>query len=218
MACVAACWRQALQVAGRYYTVDELMRLLHRDQDFWGRGGGVTLTGGEPLLQKDFLLALLRRCRSACMHTALETSAHADPDLVLQVGQWVDWLFIDVKHMNSAAHRQETGVGNELILKNLAALVAAGRPERLVVRVPLVPGFNDSAANLEATAELVAGPGLSEVNLLPFHRLGSSKYEQLGLEYHYASRAAPSSEELLRAGQAFFRHGLRCYLGGETPF
>ena len=102
---------------------------------------------------------------------------------MLEILQWTDWLFIDLKHIDAAAHRAGTGVSNELILRNISAVAAAGWDGRLVIRVPVVPGFNDTAENLRATAEFVAGLHsskedilLSEVNLLPFHRLGQSKY------------------------------------------
>jgi pyruvate formate lyase activating enzyme len=225
MDCVRACLHEALKVAGRVYTVDELMRILTRDMNFWGDQGGVTFSGGEPLLQAEFLLALLRRCRASYIHTAVETCAHVETDLLLEILQWTDWLFIDLKHIDPAAHRAGTGVGNELILRNIAAVAAAGWDGRLVIRVPVVPGFNDSAENLRATAEFVAGlhPSkedvpLLEVNLLPFHRLGQSKYEQLGIEYPYAQVAPPAREEMLAGRRIFEDAGLQCYVDFETPF
>jgi len=216
--CVQACLSEALQVTGRHYTVDELMRILSRDQGFWGSQGGVTFSGGEPLCQPEFLLAVLQRCRACYMHTAVETSAHAETDLLLEVLQWTDWLFADLKHMDSAVHRAEIGVGNELILRNIAALAASGWDGRLIIRVPVVPGFNDTVENLQATAAFVAELGLKEVNLLPFHRLGSSKYEQLGLDYKYAHVTSPSQEAMRSHQHLFAATGLRCYVGSETPF
>lgn len=216
--CASACLHEALRVAGRAYTVDELLRVLRRDQDFWGRGGGVTFSGGEPLAQPEFLLAALQECRASYMHTAVETCAHVETALLLQVLRWTDWLFVDLKHMDSAAHRAGTGAGNELILRNIEAVAAAGWPGRFIVRVPIVPGFNDAAENLQAMAGFVARLGLREVNLLPFHRLGASKYEQLGLNYPYAHTEPPSQEVLLAAGRIFAAAGLRCYTGAEAPF
>jgi pyruvate formate lyase activating enzyme len=216
--CVKACLSEALQVAGRIYTVDELMRILVRDQGFWGSQGGVTFAGGEPLFQAEFLLAALARCRSNYMHTTVETSAYAGTDVFMEVLKWTDAVFIDIKHMDSVAHRSGTGAANELILQNIAAAASAGWDRRLIIRVPVVPGYNDTVENLHATAAFVAGLGLKEVNLLPFHRLGHSKYEQLGLNYEYAQVESPSSEVLSSYQRMFEAAGLQCYVGSETPF
>lgn len=216
--CVHACLHEALTIAGRDYTVDQLMAILQRDQDFWGARGGVTFSGGEPLVQAKFLLAVLQRCRATRMHTAVETCAHVDTDILLEVVQWTDWLFIDIKHMDSATHQAGTGVGNELILRNIEAVVAAKWGGRLVIRIPIVPGYNDTAENLGATAAFVRRLHRPEVNLLPFHRLGSSKYEQLGLAYEYASVEPPSPETMRAAQRIFADAGMSCYVGFATPF
>ena len=218
MDCVRACLSQALQIVGRAYTVDELMRILARDQGFWGSQGGVTFSGGEPLFQAEFLSAVLERCRSSYMHTAVETSAHADTDVLMEVLRRTDWMFIDIKHMDSATHRAETGVGNELILHNVEAVARAAWDGRLIIRVPIVPGYNDTAANLQATGAFLAELGLKEVNLLPFHRLGRSKYEQLGLHYKYAQAESPSPGVMRLHQRIFEAAGLQCYVGSETPF
>lgn len=217
MDCVAACLSQALRVAGQNYTVDELLHILLRDQGFWGGHGGVTFGGGEPLFQADFLLAVLGQCRSNYMHTTVETCAHANTDVFMEVLKWTDAMFVDLKHMDAAAHRSGTGVDNELILHNIEAAASTRWDGRLIVRVPIVPGYNDTDGNLEATAAFMARLKLKEVNLLPFHRLGQSKYEQLGLDYEYAQMATPSSESL-RLHQAIFEAaGLSCYVGSEIP-
>ncbi len=218
MGCVQACLNEALRVAGRSYVVDELLRILTRDQGFWGGQGGVTFSGGEPLLQKEFVAAVLERCRSVYMHTAIETSAFVETDFLLQVLQWTDWLFIDLKHMDSAVHQAETGAGNGLILGNIAAVASSGWNGRLVIRVPIVPGFNDTVDNFQATARFVKRLHLPEVNILPFHRLGNSKYEQLGSKYKYAEIASPSKETISTAQRIFEAVGLRCYVGYQTPF
>ena len=217
--CVAACLNQALTSAGRTYTVAELMAILVRDQGFWGADGGVTFSGGEPLSQPEFLETVLRLCRAGYIHTAVETSAYTDRDLLLSLLPWIDWLLVDIKHMDADAHRAETGVGNERIIENLEAVASAGWAGRLIVRVPIIPGYNDSAENLQTTAQFVRELALHEVNLLPFHRLGTGKYEQLGLDYgRYAHLAPPTPEALRSHQQVFFAAGLSCYVGSETPF
>lgn len=216
--CVRACLKEALKIAGRTFTVEALMKILQRDQGYWGEGGGVTFTGGEPLQQPEFLLAVLKACRSHYIHTAVETSAYAKTETLLEVQKLIDWMFIDIKHMDAAAHERETGVSNELILKNIEAAAAALWNGRLVIRVPVIPGFNDGEENLAATVGFMKKNRLEEVNLLPFHRLGSSKYGQLGLEYAYAGREAPSGEAMAKAAGFFEAAGLRCSFGSQTPF
>jgi len=218
MECVQACLHEALKIAGCAYTVDELMRILIRDQGFWGDQGGVTFSGGEPLCQPEFILAVLERCRSAGIHTALETCAYMETPMLLEILPWTDWLFIDLKHIDSAVHQAKTGVGNELILHNIAAVAAAGWDGRLVIRVPVVPGFNDTLENFQAIAEFMKRLHLKEVNLLPFHRLGSSKYQQLGLDYAYSHISPPSKEIMQTAQRIFIAAGLSCYADFETPF
>jgi pyruvate formate lyase activating enzyme len=218
MDCVKACLSEALQIAGRTYTVDELVRILVRDQGFWGSQGGVTFSGGEPLFQAEFLLAVLAKCRSNYMHTTVETSAHINADVLTEILKWTDWMFIDIKHMDSAAHRTETGAGNELILQNIEVAASTAWDGRLIIRVPIVPGYNDTVENLRATAAFMLKLNLKEINLLPFHRLGHSKYEQLGLDYEYAHVPRPSREALWSHQRIFETAGLQCYIGSETPF
>jgi pyruvate formate lyase activating enzyme len=198
--------------------VDELLRILVRDQGYWGSRGGVTFSGGEPLFQTEFLLAVLAMCRSNYMHTTVETCAHTNTDVLMEVLKLTDAMFIDVKHMDSDAHHSGTGVDNELILQNIEVAAATAWEGRLIIRVPIVPEYNDTVENLRATAAFVARLKLTEVNLLPFHRLGHSKYEQLGLDYEYAQVPTPSREALGLYQRIFETAGLRCYVGSETPF
>jgi pyruvate formate lyase activating enzyme len=218
MKCVKACLNQALRIVGRSCTIDDLMRDLVRDQQFWGSRGGVTFGGGEPLFQAEFLLALLEKCRANYMHTTIETSAHADTHTFMEVLKRTDAVFIDIKHMDPSAHLSGTGVGNELILRNIEAAASSGWDGQLIIRVPVVPGFNDTPENLEATAEFMTKIQLKEVNLLPFHRLGHSKYEQLGLDDPYAQVPAPSMQAMRSFQHIFRAAGLQCSIGSETAF
>ena len=120
--------------------------------------------------------------------------------------------------MDSGRHREGTGVPNELILDNLRWISRTNWPGRLVVRTPVVPGFNDTVANAEATAECLAEIGLSEINLLPFHRLGASKYEQLGMSYEYAEQPAVGQEALEALAAVYREKAITCHLGADTPF
>jgi pyruvate formate lyase activating enzyme len=130
----------------------------------------------------------------------------------------IDFAFIDIKHMNPIAHTKETGVSNELILDNIISLAKNNWSGRLVIRIPLIPGFNDDEENLINTAEFMIKHGLSEINILPFHRLGESKWRQCGLEYPYADTKMQSKETLQSAGKIFTQKGLKCYIGHETIF
>ncbi|MGV8121582.1 MAG: glycyl-radical enzyme activating protein [Candidatus Xenobiia bacterium LiM19] len=216
--CVEGCYRDALKASGAWYTISSLMKELERDRRFWGAGGGVTFGGGDPVVQHRFVSEALKTCRSHYIHTALETSACCSFEILREVLLHVDWAFIDVKHMDSLRHCEATGLGNEEILRNISALASSGWKGRLIVRIPLITGFNDSEDNLAASAGFLRSCGIGEVNLLPFHRLGASKYEQLGLCYDYASLESPGSEHLKTCGALMEQQGLRCYLGYETPF
>ncbi|MFC2099600.1 glycyl-radical enzyme activating protein [Candidatus Bipolaricaulota bacterium] len=216
--CVSACLNGALEVSGRRLSLRELLRILERDRDYWGPRGGVSFSGGEPLNQPEFLLAALDACRANYIHTVIETSAHADAQLVSEVARRSDWMFVDLKHMDSARHRAGTGVDNERILANLEALASSPRKARVVVRIPIVPGFNDSRANLSDSARFLARLGLTEVNLLPFHRMAESKYTQLGSDYAHTSTQPPTADEMETHRQIFVSAGLDCHIGAETPY
>jgi len=216
--CAKACSVEGLRVCGREMTVAELMRILNRDRQYWGQGGGVTFTGGEPLFQKDFIRELLRRCQRDYIHTAVETTAHTDPDFLLSVLPHLEWIFVDIKHMDPEQHREKTGVPNDLILANIRRIARANWPGRLIVRQPVIPGFNDTAENAAATADFLREVGLEEVNILPFHRLGDSKWTQLGLTYAYSGQESPPAETMEAIQKVYQGKGLVCYVGYKTPF
>ena len=158
----------------------DVLREALSDAAFYEDGGGLTLTGGEPLLQPAFAEALLRLAKAERLNTAIETTGNAPWETIEAVSPYVDlWLF-DLKHMDSPAHRKWTGLGNELILSNLRRLAASGAPIR--VRMPLIPEVNSSEDNLRRTGEFVAGLGgaVRSLDLLPYHKLARAKYEALG--------------------------------------
>lgn len=205
-------------MVGRYVTVQELMDTVHRDRAYWGSGGGVTLGGGEPLAQPEFTLALLKELHDAYVHTAMETCANVPWARLEKALQYLDWIFVDIKHMDPEKHKQETGVTNELILKNIERIAALGESPRIIPRMPVVPGYNDSDNNVLAVAKFLGKIGKSEVNLLPFHRLGVSKYEQLGLDYVYKDTQPLSVERMNQIRKLFEQERISCYVGSETPF
>jgi pyruvate formate lyase activating enzyme len=216
--CVRACYPQALQASGREWTVDALMRVLSRDRQYWGPDGGVTFGGGDPLAQKTFLMAMLERCHEAAMHVAIETSAAVPTFDLLDILPLVSWLFVDLKHIDNDRHMAGTGRGNGDILANISALARSAWPGRLVVRTTIVPGYNDDGEQASAAASFLTTCGVREVQLLPFHRLGASKYVQLGLPYAYAGCAAVDADQLASLARIYREAGLDCHTGTQTPF
>jgi len=189
--CAEVCPAEARQVVGRSVTVEELLAEILRDRIFFDdSGGGVTFSGGEPLSQPDFLAAALEACRGAGVHTAVDTSGFCRLEDLLRIAPWADLFLFDLKHMDDARHRELTGVSNRRILENLSALagrlaasgaVPVADPPRIRIRVPVIPGMNDDAANFSAVARFAASlPGVRRIDLLPYHAHGLGKLERLG--------------------------------------
>lgn len=216
--CVDACLAGALEPISKEYSVDELMRILSRDRHYWSGNGGVTFSGGDPMVQSTFLLAVLKRCRDAYIHTAIETEGAAETETYLKVMGRIDFAFNDLKCMDSERHRRFTGLGNERVLENIRALASSGWKGRLVLRAPVIEGFNDDEENFHKVGEFMSGIGLTEFNLLPFHRMGVTKWEQLGMDYAFASARPTRPEVLDRLKRALESHGVTCYVGSDTPF
>ncbi len=212
--CVDTCYADARQIAGHNATVDEVMSEIQRDISFYdGSGGGATFSGGEPLLQPAFLLALLRACKASEIHTALDTSGFARWDVLDLVRPFVDLFLYDLKLMDSGRHRKFTGVFNTRILDNLQRLAKLGH--NIIVRVPLIPGVNDDLENLRLTAAFTAGlGGLGRVDVLPYHYAAMSKYERLHRTYRLPGLHTPSEERMQEISQVFEGFGLQVNSGG----
>ncbi len=181
--CVEACAAEALQMPAREMSAAEVLAEVERDRMFYRHsGGGVTISGGEPLMQPAFTSALLRSCRQAGLHTAMETSGLQSWEVFAATLVDLDLLLYDLKLMDPEAHRQYTGASNERILENLERAVARGIPT--VVRIPVIPGFTDQDSNILAMRQLLRGIGpIRRIDLLPYHRLGEAMYARLGREY-----------------------------------
>ena len=217
--CTTACLHEASLLSGKYYSVDDLMKIFQRDRQFWGDKGGVTFSGGEPLLQKEFILEVLKRCKKSYIHVAVETTSCFDTAYYLEAMEYINWVFADIKHMDSDQHKKLTGVENKLILKNIRALADKKDWEGFIVpRIPIIPSSNDSEENIRATAKFVKEIGLELINILPFHRLGESKYRELSKTYQFAEQKPPSEELMLSIKKIIEEEGLVCYVGYETPF
>lgn len=179
--CLYACPDALISVCGREITADALLDRLRKDADFLRDGeGGVTFSGGEPLLQGDFLLTMLHRLRECGIHTAVETSGYAQPELFQNVMQAADYVIMDLKLADPLLHKKFTGVENARILENAAFLRASGKPHEF--RTPLIPGITDTEENLAALREIA---GDSPHELLPYNELAGAKYPMLGMEFPY---------------------------------
>ena len=216
--CVNGCNHDALRISGHHISVDEMMRRIQRDRRYWGSGGGITLTGGEPMLQREFATELLRRCHEGYIHTSIETCGQVPWEALEGALPYLDWIFFDLKHMDSDKHEEGTGQPNGLILENARHLASTRRRYRLIFRMPVIPGFNDDIGNIRATAEFIAETGIKEVNILPIHYLGLSKYDVLGVKCSYDRLVNVSGEKLTEIQGIFREHSVECYIGSSTPF
>lgn len=216
--CVTSCYHEGNVLSGKRYTVEQIIAICQRDRQFWGSGGGVTFSGGEPLLQRNFILPLLKRCREIRINTCIETTASLPSDYFMEAAAMLNWIFVDIKNMDPVAHREKTGADNAQTLKNLRLLGASDLDCFVVVRIPVIPGWNDSEANIRATARFVKECGLEVINLLPFHRLSESKWRQVGREYAFKDMPGMAREELQPHAQWVREEGITCYTGWETPF
>lgn len=217
--CAEVCSSGALQIAGQSMDVEAVIRILQRDRRYWGGDGGVTLTGGEPLLQREFAIALLQRCCETYIDTAVETAGHVAWAVYEECLPYLDWIFFDIKHVDAARHAAWTGRSNGLILDN-ARRLAARFSGRLIFRTPIVPGFNDTGEDLTRIAAFIAAlpRETHEVNLLPLHHLGREKYRKLGAPYFAPDCDVCAPDDLARAAAIFRAAGISCYVAGDTPF
>jgi pyruvate formate lyase activating enzyme len=192
--CVSICPTEALEKVGVYVTVDEVMAEIEKDELFYRKsGGGVTISGGEPLLQGEFVHDLLQACKQRHLHTALDTSGYAHWSVLKSVLEYVDLVLYDVKHMDLQLHKQGTGVGNSLILTNLHRI-----PPKVKVwlRLPLIARYNDSHENVRKVAELALEVKAEKISALLYHEWATGKYSSLGREYSRWGAKPPSAEHV----------------------
>lgn len=192
--CVDACPAKALSKVGEYMTVEEVMAEIERDELFYQRsGGGITISGGEPLLQWQFVYRLLKACKRRHLHTALDTCGYAPWTTLRKVLEYVDLVLYDIKHMEPKAHKEATGKSNRLILSNARM---TSLQTKVWLRIPLIPGFNDSEENLAKLSRLGREIVAEKISILPYHRLAEEKYKQLGKRYTLVGLEPPSQEHL----------------------
>lgn len=213
-ACVAACPAEARQMAGREMTVQEVMAEILQDRVFYEDSlGGVSFSGGEPLMQPQFLRALLEASRAAGLHTVVDTCGFAPQQHLLALATLTDLFLFDLKLMDDARHRAVTGVSNVPILENLQALDQMH--DNIWIRVPVIPGINDGRDDLEAIARFAASiRGVRQVNLLPYHKSGLQKRRRLGHAGAQDDRQPPSAGQMEMAADIFRASGLTAKVGG----
>ncbi len=212
--CLAACPGGAREIIGRRVTVPEVMAEVRKDVIFYDQsGGGATFSGGEPLRQPEFLLALLEASRAEDIRTAVDTTCHAAPQVIRDVAQAADLFLCDIKHMNCERHRQYTGVDNGQILENVYTLAQAGK--EVIIRVPIIPGFNDDRVNIEATASFVQGlKTVRRIDLLPYNRGGVEKAVRLTGGIDLLQAQAPGDGTMNEIAAILRGYGFEVKIGG----
>jgi pyruvate formate lyase activating enzyme len=212
--CVQACQAEAREMVGRRVTAAEVMVEVEKDIVFYDEsGGGVTFSGGEPLMQPEFLYALLQDCKEKEIRTAVDTSGLAAWKTLQRISQSADLILYDLKLMDDASHRRFTGVSNELILSNLQSLASQG--SAIAVRVPIIPGVNDDSTNLSRTGEFVASLArVPPISLLPYHKAGVDKYARLKKNYSLPEIQTPSDERMAEIAAMMMGFGLTVRIGG----
>jgi len=210
--CIEVCTPGALKCYGKETPLEEVYQEVIRDVPFYqDSGGGVTAGGGEPLSQADFVAELFKRCQDAGINTCLDTCGYAASSALEKVLPHTNLALFDVKLMDPSAHQKVTGKSNERILRNLELVAASGVP--VIVRIPVIPGINDSQENITDTARYVTNiNGLGEINLFPYHRFGESKYAMLDRQYSLGELTTPQHshiEELVNIVKSF---GLECQI------
>jgi pyruvate formate lyase activating enzyme len=194
--CVDACYYGAREMSGQEMEVNEVLDIIERDKMFYDMtGGGVTISGGEPLLQTRFVRELTRECRERGIHTAIETTLYANKENVKRALEFIDLVFVDVKHINSYLHEKFTGVRNERILENIEMIDELGK--QFIIRIPFIPGFNDDDDTQKLIYQwAVKLTHLKWIEILPYHRLGMSKYTGLGRSYPMGNVSPVSKQSL----------------------
>lgn len=213
--CATICPTKATEMSGKIITVDEVVELAEKERVFFEESdGGVSFSGGEPLLQPDFLIALLDELGSRKFHRVVDTTGFTTPATLLEVAKRTDLFLYDVKIMNSALHKKYTGVGNDQIHENLRALADQGA--NINVRIPLIAGVNDDDKNINETALFVSSLGgpKKKVNILPYHNIAANKYRRLGTTHDSSDMTEPSKNEIGRVVEIFSQHHLEVKVGG----
>lgn len=207
--CIRTCFQDALSCAGELMTVEDVMKKIRRDSMVYRNKGGVTVSGGDPLLYPEFVAELLRQCQEEGFNTCLESELCVPTKNLEMVMPYIDIYFTDCKIVDESQHIRATGASNKMILQNLA-LIGRECPERMCVRIPIIPGYTDSDENIEAIANMCLQNHFKMVNILPYHKLGSSKYERLGRDYPVPDVKPPTDAQMMHIANIFAAHEIIC--------
>ncbi|MDP3180423.1 MAG: glycyl-radical enzyme activating protein [Bacteroidota bacterium] len=213
--CAEVCPTKAIEISGHPISVAEIMNEIEKERVFFDQsGGGVTFSGGEPLLQSRILIEMLDECGKRGIHRAVDTAGLAITEIILEVAKRTDLFLYDLKLMDSEKHRKWVGVPNEKILDNLKLLAQTG--VKIIIRIPLIGGVNDDAENMEETARFVASLSgeKKEVNLLPYHKIAQTKYQKLGRPDDFQLLEGPTKEAQMHAIAIFQEYGIKASIGG----
>ena len=212
--CADLCPAEAVEIFGKTMTVDEVVAEITKDTVFYDESrGGITVSGGEPLMQPSFSIELLDACKKLEIHRTVDTSGHAETRTIREVATRTDLFLYDLKHMDPEKHTRFTGVSNERILANLQIL--SQKAAEIVIRFPIIPGFNSDQENIDKTGAFISSlPGIRRVNILPYHFTAAAKYKKLGLIFNTSEVVNPSRDFLVSTAGRLEKFGLQVKIGG----
>ncbi len=211
--CAEVCPSEAIELIGKKITLGEAMKEIEKDMVFYEEsGGGVTFSGGEPLLQIDLLDSLLKASKQKGIQTAVDTSGYGPWENFERIMDKVDLFLFDIKHMDDKKHKKYTGVSNESILKNLRKLAQNGN--KIWIRIPIIPGINDDDLNIKMTSDYISSLNIEDVFILPYHSIAMDKYRRLNMEYRISNIQEPMDDEMKIIGQKFKDNGINVKIGG----
>ena len=208
--CVKNCPARALKLEGEKKSVDEVMKIILQDLPFYEEsGGGVTLSGGEAMLQHDFAIELLKALKEKNIHTAIETTGYVSNEIFAEVIKFLDLILFDIKHWDETKHKKKTGVSNVPILKNMKYAIDIGK--EVLPRLPVIPNYNNSLDDAKKFSERLKEVGAKKVQLLPFHQFGENKYKMLGKNYEFTHVKGLHPEDLKDFQKIFLDNGIEAF-------
>lgn len=211
--CTDVCLNEAKEFVGSNITASDLMKELLKDQMFYEQSnGGVTFSGGEPMLYADFLNEVLTRCKRVGLHTAIETSGYAPWEEFGKIIDKVDLFLYDLKIMDNEKHKKYIGADNKLILDNLTKICEEN--SNVIIRMPIIAGINDNCHHIEEVIKYISNLNIIEVNLLPYHKMGMDKYKRVNKTYQLTGNEVPTNEKMNEFAEMFKKAGIKVKIGG----
>lgn len=209
--CVRSCFQDALSVTGQWMTIEDVMKKIHRDSSVYGSKGGITLSGGDPLVYYEFVSELIKRCHEEGINTTLESELCVPRKNLETVMPNIDLYLVDLKIVNEQKHIIATGLSNKQILENLR-LIGQTCPEKICLRVPIIPGFTDSYENINSIGDFCAENHIRLVDILSYHKLGATKHERLNSEYQLYNVKEPDYKEMSSIADIIRSYGVECVI------